>query len=161
MYIARLEALGRHFGDYPVSGHFWNKVPFLTSPLRFLCAMSLTFENANLDHTLELAAAARAVDDPATLAVIERVHRDERDHVRLGWYWLERLKQPGQSMWEAYCANLAPPLHPGRASGRSLDRPSRQAVGMDAEFIARLEAAAAVTDSGGHRLDPATGRRLP
>jgi hypothetical protein len=59
MYEARLVALGGHFGQFPVSGYFWSKVDAITSPLRFVCAMSLTFENANLDHTVDYAAAAR------------------------------------------------------------------------------------------------------
>ena len=33
--------------DFPVSGWFWSKVEAITTPLAFLCAMSLTFENAN------------------------------------------------------------------------------------------------------------------
>src|ERR1700733_12016293 len=52
MYIARLEDSGARFGDFPVSGYFWGKVGAITSPLAFICAMSLTFENANLDHTI-------------------------------------------------------------------------------------------------------------
>ena len=58
MYVARLEANGARFGDFPVHGYFWQKAPAIVSPLRFLCAMSLTFENANLDHTVDYAEAA-------------------------------------------------------------------------------------------------------
>ena len=47
MYIARLRKMGGELGDYPVSSYFWNKTPELTTPLRFVCAMALTFENAN------------------------------------------------------------------------------------------------------------------
>jgi hypothetical protein len=50
LYLDRLAAHGAAFGDHPVSGYFWGKTPALTSPLRFVCAMSLTFEAANLDH---------------------------------------------------------------------------------------------------------------
>src|SRR5215213_2551539 len=57
MYIARLEESGACFGDFPVSGYFWKKVDSITSPLRFICAMSLTFENANLDYTVDSAEA--------------------------------------------------------------------------------------------------------
>ncbi|MCA8961927.1 MAG: DUF455 family protein [Planctomycetes bacterium] len=139
MYIARLEALGGRFGEYPVSGYFWNKAPELTTPLRFICAMSLTFENANLDHTVDYAEAARSVDDEKTAALIDRVHDDEVEHVRFGWTWLSRLKRPEETMWQAYCANLAFPLQPNRAIGRRFHVEGRKAVGMDRAFIAELE----------------------
>ena len=43
MYVARLESLGGEFGALPVTGYFWNKAKGLTTPLKFVCAMSLTF----------------------------------------------------------------------------------------------------------------------
>src|SRR6185369_6996940 len=89
MYLTRLKELGVTFGDYPVNGYFWSKAPDLTTPLRFLCAMSLTFENANLDHTIDYEEAARRAGDAKTAAVIERVHLDEIEHVRFGWTWLQ------------------------------------------------------------------------
>jgi len=72
MYIARLEDAGARFGDFPVSGYFWSKIGEITSPLGFVCAMSLTFENANLDHTIDYEEAARRAGDAKTAAVIER-----------------------------------------------------------------------------------------
>ena len=51
LYIARVEASGAHFGDFPVSGHFWRKAAAIRTPFEFVCAMGLTFENANLDFT--------------------------------------------------------------------------------------------------------------
>ncbi len=140
MYLSRVEALGRRFGDFPVTGYFWNKVPLLTTPLRFVCAMSLTFENANLDHTVEFAAAARAAGDMATAAVIDRVQADEVRHVAFGWTWLARWKPPDQTMWEAWRANVAPPLSPALARGRTFHPEGREAAGLDPEFIRRLEA---------------------
>jgi uncharacterized ferritin-like protein (DUF455 family) len=140
MYAARLAACGAALGDYPVSGYFWHKTGQLTSPLRFVCAMSLTFENANLDHTVETAAAARRAGDARTAAVIERVHRDEIGHVRFGWTWLRRLKAADESEWEAFRAGLTWPLRPAKARGRRFHRAGREAAGLDADFIARLEA---------------------
>jgi uncharacterized ferritin-like protein (DUF455 family) len=139
MYIARVEANGARFGDFPVNGYFWSKVPAITSPLRFLCAMSLTFENANLDHTVDYAAAARRAGDEKTAAVIDRVHRDEVDHVRLGWAWLQRLKGEDQEAWQVFESNLAFPLEPGRARGRKFNRAPREAAGLAPEFIDQLE----------------------
>lgn len=140
MYLARLADLGTAFGDFPVSGYFWSKAPGLTTPLRFFCAMSLTFENANLDHTIDYAEAARKVGDEKTAALIDVIHRDEIEHVKLGWTWLQRLKEEDRSAWETYNENVIWPLRAARARGKSFDRAGREAAGLDADFIARLEA---------------------
>ncbi|MFL6196955.1 MAG: DUF455 family protein [Thermoanaerobaculia bacterium] len=139
MYIARLEDAGARFGDFPVNGYFWGKVETITSPLRFLCAMSLTFENANLDHTLDYAEAARKAADAKTAAVIDRVHLDEIEHVRFGWTWLQAFKEEDESAWDAYRSNLTWPLRPAKARGRTFHAEGRRAAGLDAEFIRRLE----------------------
>ena len=138
MYIARLESLGSRFGDFPVSGYFWKKTPAITTPLHFVCAMSLTFENANIDHTVDSADAIRRAGDEKTALLVEQVHDDEIGHVRFGWEWLGKLKEPEQSMWDAYRANVTWPLRPALARGRSFCRAGREAVGMDEEFIERL-----------------------
>ena len=140
MYCSRCEALGLPFGSLPVTGYFWNKLDTLTSPLRFACAMALTFENANLDHTIDYAAAARRAGDPASAAVIDKVHADEVRHVRFGWDWLGRLKPAELSMWQAYCANVDWPLRPSLARGKTFHRSGRVAAGLDPEFIRLLEA---------------------
>ncbi|MEM7584123.1 MAG: DUF455 family protein [Acidobacteriota bacterium] len=139
MYIARLQASGAEFGDFPVNGYFWNKVAEIHSPLDFICAMSLTFENANLDHTVDYAAAARRAGDPKTAGVIDRVHQDEVEHVRFGWRWLQVFKPESHSAWRAYREHLSWPLRPAKARGRTFYRQGREAAGLDAEFIRRLE----------------------
>jgi uncharacterized ferritin-like protein (DUF455 family) len=141
MYAARLRDLGVAFGDLPVSGYFWSKARSWTTPVRFVCAMGLTFENANLDHTAEYAAAARAVGDRKTAALIDAIGRDEVEHVRFGWRWLGAWKERGESMWDAYHANVAWPLRGALARGRAFRRERRVAAGMDEDFIARLAAA--------------------
>ena len=141
MYRARLTASGADLGDYPLHGYFWGKVGTFTTPLRFVCAMSLTFENANLDHTIDYAAAARAAHDEKTALVIDRIHDDEIGHVRFGWHWLGRMKSDDRSMWEAFTESLTWPLRPLRAKGRTFDVAGREAAGLDADFISRLEAA--------------------
>jgi len=139
MYASRVEALGARFGDFPVSGYFWNKTPDLATPLHFVCAMSLTFENANLDHTVDYAALARDADDEATAKVIDKVHEDEVRHVHFGWRWLAEWKDPHQSMWDAYRAHLAWPLRPARARGERFHASGRVRAGLDPTFIALLE----------------------
>lgn len=140
MYAARVRALGHELGDFPVTGYFWGKVPDIHTPLDFVCAMSLTWENANLDHTAETAAAARDAGDEKTATVIEAVGRDEIEHVRFGWTWLQRFKGEDDA-WNAYRRSLSWPLHPARAKGASFRADRRRAAGLDDEFIERLEAA--------------------
>lgn len=139
MYLARLEDAGASFGDFPVNGYFWGKAADITSPLGFLCAMSLTFENANLDHTVDYAEAARKAGDGKTAAVIERVHLDEIEHVRFGWTWLQVFKGEEESAWDAYRANLTWPLRPAKARGRTFHRKGRESAGLEADFIRNLE----------------------
>jgi len=141
MYVERIEALGTRFGAYPVNGYFWGKISTLTTPSQFLCALSLTFENANLDHSLEYAEAARRAGDEATALVLERIYRDEIGHVRFGAEWLGQLKEPGESLYDAYRRNLVWPLRPAFAKGERFDPEVRRAAGLDADFIERLAAA--------------------
>lgn len=137
MYIARLRAYDTEFGDHGVSGYFWNKVPQLTTPLHFVCAMALTFENANLDHTIELAEGLRRAGDVKTAQVIERVHRDEIEHVRFGWRWLQTWKGE-RSPWQAYQDHLAWPLRPAKAKGKRFHPQGRRAAGLEETFIQQL-----------------------
>src|SRR5262249_6149874 len=113
LYAERLAALGVEFGDHPVTGHFWNKLDHMTSPLAFACAMGLTFEAATLDFAGAYAAAARACGDDATARALDQVHADEIRHVHFGWTWLRRLA-PDMDPWPAYLANVRPPLGPAR-----------------------------------------------
>jgi len=139
MYIARLEDNGARFGDFPVNFYFWNKAAAIRSPVDFVCAMSLTFENANLDFTVDYGKAARRARDAKTAAVIEQVHRDEIEHVRFGWRWLQHWKGEDESAWEAWNRHLTWPLRPVRARGSSFHREGREAAGLDPDFIRRLE----------------------
>jgi uncharacterized ferritin-like protein (DUF455 family) len=139
MYIARLESCGAAFGDYPLSGYFWSKVPDIGSPMEFVCAMSLTFENANLDHTDEYADAATRAGDWKTASVIQIVQREEIEHVRFGFRWLNRFKRRDQKTWDAYRSSLHWPLRPAKAKGKAFNRDGRERAGLDSEFIDRLE----------------------
>jgi len=141
MYVSRLKDCGLAFGDQAVTGYFWAKVAGLQEhPLRFVCAMALTFENANLDHTLELEAAAQAAGDAATAAVIRRVRSDEVGHVAFGWRWLAAMREADQTMWQAYLHHVRWPLRPALARGRQFNRADRMAAGLDPAFIQLLEA---------------------
>ena len=145
LYLRRLESLGLRLGTYPVSGYFWNKVRRLETPAQFVCAMSLTFENANLDHTIDYARAAREARDEPTARILERIHRDEVGHVRFGLEWLERFdraerREPGHwSAAEAYLRHVTWPLRPAIARGRVFHAEGRRAAGLDEAFIRLLE----------------------
>ena len=149
LYDERLRAHGVRFGDLPVTAHFWNRLP-KASPLAFVCTMGLTFENANLDFAGAYAQAAREAGDPATAAVLERVHDDEIGHVRFAWTWLGKLA-PDADAWATYLANVAPPLGPARARGRELDVDARRRAGLDDDFVARLAAIEPRRPGGGPR----------
>lgn len=140
MYLARLADWGMSLGEYPLTGYFWNKVPGFHSPLRFICAMSLTFENANLDHTVNYSEAARSIGDPKTATIIEQVHKDEIRHVRFGWRWLHEFKEDDLDAWEAYCDNVTWPLRAALARSDPFHREGRREAGIDHDFIERLHA---------------------
>lgn len=138
LYCSRLEEFQARFGDFPVSGYFWNKIPEIHSPRQFVCAMSLTFENSNLDHTVEYARAARRHGHDRLARTIDRIHHDEVRHVGFGWKWLARFKEPGESMWEAFRSSLTFPLRPGSARGEVFHAGGRVAAGLEPEFIRLL-----------------------
>ncbi len=109
--------------------------------MRFVCAMSLTFESANLDHTLEYADAAERIGDQTTARLLRQVHIDEIEHVRFGWKWLERFKEENVSAWKAYRHNVTWPLRPALARGTTFHPESRVAAGLDGETIQGLSEA--------------------
>lgn len=148
MHVERARALGVEFGDYPVNSYIWQKSMEFRSPLEYLAGLPLLFEARNLDHTLEFAAEFEAAGDPRSAALMRTIHRDEIRHVAFGIEWLRQLKAPDVSDWDAFAAHLHWPLRPGKARGRTFDRPSREAAGLPADFINRL----ATCDDGGEAL---------
>jgi uncharacterized ferritin-like protein (DUF455 family) len=147
LYMDRLTALGTRFGDHPVTGHFWNKLDDYTGPLEFVCAMGLTFENANLDFAGDYAAAARACGDLETAAALDQVHSDEIAHVHFSWVWLRRFSGDADP-WQTYLDHVKFPLGPKRARGARFDREARRRAGFDEAFIDALEAVAPTRPSG-------------
>jgi uncharacterized ferritin-like protein (DUF455 family) len=150
LYLERLRAHGVAFGAQPVTGHFWNKLDQLATPLQFVCAMGLTFEGANLDFCNDYALAARAAGDHATAAVLDQVHADELGHVRFAVTWLAKLA-PGRPALEVYLETVRFPLGPARARGKDFDAEARRKAGLDEAFIAHLAAIAPTRPGGGPR----------
>jgi uncharacterized ferritin-like protein (DUF455 family) len=145
LYLERLDQLGSELGETPLSGYLWRSVPAIRAsqhgPIAFLCAMGLTFEQANLDFARLYATALERAGDAASAAVVDRVHRDEIGHVRLALEWLRRLKPPGSSDLAAYRDMVPFPLGPSRAKGREFDARSRREAGLDDEFIEHVRLA--------------------
>ncbi|MEZ6196606.1 MAG: DUF455 family protein [Planctomycetota bacterium] len=140
LYIERLEALGAAFGDHPVSGHFWRDLDGLRTPLDFVCRMGLVLENANLDFARDQLRVSREAGDVETAEALEIVHADEVGHVAFAWTWFRRLKDPARDDWSVFVESIGGEHRAGRARGREFDRAARFAAGLDADFVARLEA---------------------
>jgi uncharacterized ferritin-like protein (DUF455 family) len=137
MYMSRIEAMGAQFGDLPVNDHFWRCAPDLTTPLKWACAMNLTFEQANLDHAPFWAQAFRQFDDEATAAVLERIARDEEEHVAFGAALL--LERSGtRDPFEVYRENLTFHNDPARARGPEFKADARRRAGLPDDFVRRL-----------------------
>jgi uncharacterized ferritin-like protein (DUF455 family) len=150
MYIDRMADMGHQFGDFAVTGHFWHKLDDYRSPLHFICAMGLTFENANLDFAQEYAAMALRIGDHETAAVLNQVHQEEISHVHFAWVWLQKLAPQGTA-WQTFIDHLDFPLGPHRARGKTFDQDSRRRAGLSAEFIAQLQRTEAKRPSGESR----------
>ena len=151
LYCDRLAAHDAVFGDFGVTGHFWRQLDVMSSPIEFLCAMGLTFENANLDFAGEYAKAAIEAGDQETADALAIVHRDEERHVHFAYRWLCRFKPESETPLETYSRIVQQPLGLDRARGKSFDKESRSRAGLDEEFIAALEDATARRPSGAPR----------
>jgi uncharacterized ferritin-like protein (DUF455 family) len=142
LYMKRLEELGVNFGDFPLYKHFWRHTPFITSPLRYVSMMSLTFEMANLDFAPYYAAAFRKIGDNHSEALMNRILHDEIKHVRFGINWFQKLqeKHPDQD-WQEYCESLYPYLTPKRAKGQIFLQEHRQKAGIPHHWIHHIQEA--------------------
>ena len=140
LYIDRLRAHGSALSDHPQSSYFWKHAPAIAKsphgPLAFLCAMGLTFEQANLDFTLVYRDGFRAAGDGASARVCQSVHDDEVGHVRLAAHWLRALTPSGQDEVEAYRRAVPYPLAAARAKGRRFAETARRRAGLSEAFIA-------------------------
>ena len=121
---------GLSFGDRPVSGFIWRAVASMRSPIDYVARLSLTFEQANLDYARHFASAFREAGDERSARVLDRVYRDEIEHVRHGWTWFRRWKKAGVSDWDAFSEILPFPLSPARAKGIGFNAEGRRRAGL-------------------------------
>lgn len=138
LYLDRLATLGGSLGDRPLSGYLWSHVARIVEAddplLAFLCAVGLTYEQANLDFTLTYRDGFAAVGDDETATVLQRVHDDEVRHVALAMRWLRQL-DPDHHDVAAYDRNVPFPLGAARAKGRNFLAEPRRRAGLSAAFV--------------------------
>lgn len=140
LYQKRMGELGLRFGDLPLFKHFWNHVPSLTSPLRYVSVMSLTFEMANLDFAPLYGKSFAHFGDAESAALMEQILSDEIHHVSFGYRWLEKFKGK-QDGWESWVESLTPKLTPKRAKGFLVMEENRLKAGIPKEWIERIKSA--------------------
>ncbi len=140
LYIQRMEQLGVRFGDLPLFKHFWNHVPYLTTPLRYLSVMSLTFEMANLDFAPLYGRSFAAFGDELSAALMAQILKDEINHVSFGFSWLNKFKGDNPA-WNSWVDNLSPKIAPKRAKGFVLIEENRRKAGIPDDWIEKLKLA--------------------
>jgi uncharacterized ferritin-like protein (DUF455 family) len=145
LYLGRLSALGSALSEHRLSDYFWKHAPAIAAskhgPRAFLCAMGLTFEQANLDFTLTYRDGFRDAGDEESAEICQRIHDDEVGHVRMAARWLGALAPEGQGEIEAYQEAVPYPLAAARAKGRRFDEAARRRAGLSGEFIAFVRSA--------------------
>ena len=138
LYIKRMNELGVQFGDLPLYRHFWNHVPHLTTPIRYVSVMSLTFEMANLDFAPMYGKSFSHFGDHDSAALMAQILKDEINHVSFGFAWLQKFKGQLDS-WDAWTQSQGPLLTPKRAKGFVLIEENRKAAGIPESWITRLQ----------------------
>ncbi len=141
LYMSEIERLGAQFGDLPVNDHFWRVAPSLETPLQWVCAMNLTFEQANLDHAPVFAEHFEAAGDPECAELMRQITEDEIKHVGFGARWLRYFSDDDEATFEVFADNLTFYNTPNRARGDALNVEARRRAGLDDDFIARMEQA--------------------
>ncbi|MCH6257358.1 ferritin-like domain-containing protein [Puniceicoccaceae bacterium K14] len=139
MYIHRMKQCGVEFGELPLTDYFWKSVSSMEDPLDYVTRLSLTFEQANLDYSREYKKHFQNVGDTATASILDKIYRDEIDHVGFGLKWFRKWKANNKTDWEAFSERLIFPLSPARAKGNHFNSEGRRKTGLDDSFINNLE----------------------
>ena len=139
LYIERMKEFSLNFGDLPQFKHFWAHTPHIHSALSFISMMNLTFEQANLDFAPMYGEAFLRYHDVESSQLMARILNDEISHVRFGWKWLQRFKDPKVSSWIAWSQNLPELITPKRAKGFLVHEEPRKKAGLSDEWIENLK----------------------
>jgi uncharacterized ferritin-like protein (DUF455 family) len=137
LYRDRAEVYGVGLGDVGASHLFWDTVAHLKTLPELLAALSLTYEQANLDFGLYWRDAFAGVDDQRSAKVFGLVHADEMGHVAHGVRWFEEISGP--LTFAAYERQLTMPLTPARGKGPIFNRKGRVVAGFSTAFIDEME----------------------
>jgi uncharacterized ferritin-like protein (DUF455 family) len=137
LYQRAAERTGVAMKDVKAGEFFWKTVEGLSTVAEFIAALSLTFEQANLDFTLYWKSAFEAIDEFETAKSLQRVYDDEVRHVRHGVRWFNNLTDNGG--FEVFKRSLHFPLSVGRAKGPIFDRKGRELAGLSDHFIDEME----------------------
>jgi len=137
LYLARMKDDGVLLGDFPLNNFFWRQMEKLKTPSAFFALMALTFESANLDFSRQYEGLFRELGDEKTANILRIVYEDEVSHVALGGHWLTQWRGD-KTLWEYYCSVLPFPLTPARAKGANYLPETRQAAGLDPDWIEKL-----------------------
>lgn len=137
LYLERMRTLGTELGDVGVGGYFWRTMSDLDDPAAFVSHMSLTFEQANLDHARHYADLFRRFGDEQTADVMDAVYADEVRHVGFGVRWMAKW-HPDEPLLEAHRRTLRSPVTIRRARGRTFDADGRRAAGFPEAYIERM-----------------------
>lgn len=138
LYLNRLEALGWGRETKGVSDYFWRAVSGVESPIDYITRLSLTFEQANLDFTRYYETRFREVGDPITARILQKIGRDEINHVAFGLKWFRKWKPEDTDDWQYFQSRLVFPLSPARAKGLDFNAEARVEAGLNEVFIENL-----------------------
>lgn len=139
LYLRRMSELGVEFGEARLNSFFWDCLKDLTSPAEFAAAMSMTFEQANIDFALHYEKLFRQEGDIISADIMRQVREEEIGHVKHGVVWFERWRPKAESLFREWQNHLKFPITPARAKGITFDREGRIRAGLPGDFIDELE----------------------
>ena len=139
LYLDRLQELGGKVGEVPVNGFFWDCLSGMTDPMDFVVGMSMTFEQANLDHCIHYGKLFGDVGDTRTVEILDQVYKDEIRHLRHGLHWFRKWKTPSEADFFVHEKSLSLPMSVMRAKGLTFDRKGRERAGFNTDYINQLE----------------------
>ncbi len=139
LYLDRMRDLGVSFGDAALNSFFWKCMRDLSSPMEYTAAMSMTFEQANIDFAAHYENLFMQEGDSTTAAIMRRVRLDEIGHVKHGVTWFERWRPKQARIFKEWHETLKFPMTPARAKGLGFDVEGRRLAGLPEEFITELQ----------------------
>lgn len=132
LYLDRMQALGVELGEVPVNDFFWRTLSDMEDPLDFVAAMSLGFEQANLDFSRHYQARFEQLGDDVTARLLVEVYEDEIRHVRRGVQWYAEAAGP---LTFADHASRVAPMSMMRVKGPVFDAEGRRRAALPDAYV--------------------------